>query len=203
MRADPSTTTSINSLLSLWLHECCRVFEDRLINGEDREWFRKLLNNILAKNFDFSWDEVSEASYTLMELSHMKIKSWAQDATINQVITQPRLIYCDYLVPGADPKVYQPVEELSTLSKVVQEYLDDYNSISTAPMKLVMFLDAMEHVSRITRVIKLPLGKLCLNKGSESEEPSSVLYWMHTLIIGFSLCLFVGLFCQEMPYYLG
>jgi dynein heavy chain len=34
---------------------------------------------------------------------------------------------------------------------VVEEYLEDYNSVSSAPMKLVMFLDAIEHVSRITR----------------------------------------------------
>ena len=40
--------------------------------------------------------------------------------------------------------------------QTVEEYLDDYNSVSNAPMKLVMFLDAIEHVSRITRVIRIP-----------------------------------------------
>lgn len=44
----------------------------------------------------------------------------------------------------------------STSPKVVEEYLEDYNSVSNAPMKLVMFLDAIEHVSRVTRVIRLP-----------------------------------------------
>lgn len=43
---------------------------------------------------------------------------------------------------------------MGRLVKVVEEYLEDYNSVSNAPMKLVMFLDAIEHVSRITRVIR-------------------------------------------------
>ena len=27
----------------LWMHECCRVFHDRLINREDKSWFTKLI----------------------------------------------------------------------------------------------------------------------------------------------------------------
>ena len=39
-------------------------------------------------------------------------------------------------------------------AKVVEEALEDYNSVTNAPMKLVMFLDAIEHVSRVCRVIR-------------------------------------------------
>lgn len=34
--------------------------------------------------------------------------------------------------------------------------------MSNAPMKLVLFLDAIEHISRICRVIRLPLGNALL-----------------------------------------
>lgn len=54
---------------------------------------------------------------------------------------------------------------------MVEEYLEDYNSVSNAPMKLVMFLDAIEHVSRITRVIRLPLGNaLLLGVGGSGRQ---------------------------------
>ena len=57
------------------------------------------------------------------------------------------------------------------LVKVVEEYLEDYNSVSNAPMKLVMFLDAIEHVSRVTRVIRLPLGNaLLLGVGGSGRQ---------------------------------
>lgn len=49
--------------------------------------------------------------------------------------------------------------------------MDDYNSVSQAPMKLVMFLDAIEHVSRICRVIRLPLGNaLLLGVGGSGRQ---------------------------------
>ena len=66
----------------------------------------------------------------------------------------PRLHFAARAVPwraGADPRVYTQITDMSKLVKVVEEYLEDYNSVSNAPMKLVMFLDAIEHVSRITR----------------------------------------------------
>lgn len=53
----------------------------------------------------------------------------------------------------------------------MEEYLEDYNSVSNAPMKLVMFLDAIEHVSRVTRVIRLPLGNaLLLGVGGSGRQ---------------------------------
>lgn len=39
------------------------------------------------------------------------------------------------------------------LVKLIEGYLEDYNSTSTSPMKLVLFLDAIEHVSRICRLV--------------------------------------------------
>ena len=41
-------------------------------------------------------------------------------------------------------------------------YLDEYNSLSKAPMHLVMFRFAIEHVSRVSRVLKQENGHLLL-----------------------------------------
>ena len=50
---------------------------------------------------------------------------------------------------------------MDELQKLIEEYLDDYNS-QYVPMPLVLFGDAIEHVTRISRVIRLPLGNALL-----------------------------------------
>lgn len=45
-------------LLQLWYHECCRVFQDRLVNNEDRDWFDALLKSRISTDFELDPDEV-------------------------------------------------------------------------------------------------------------------------------------------------
>ena len=60
---------------------------------------------------------------------------------------------------------------MSRLVKVVEEYLDDYNGNTTTPMKLVMFLDAIKHVARISRIIRQPRGNaLLLGMGGSGRQ---------------------------------
>ncbi len=44
----------------------------------------------------------------------------------------------------------------------ITEYLEDLNSGSKHQMKLVMFLDACDHVNRICRILKQPKGNALL-----------------------------------------
>ncbi len=54
---------------------------------------------------------------------------------------------------------------------ICEEYLDDYNQINTAQMKLVLFLDALRHVCRISRIIRQPLGNaLLLGVGGSGRQ---------------------------------
>lgn len=59
-------------------------------------------------------------------------------------------------------QVYQQVTDMPALSKLMETYLEDYNSTTVTPMKLVLFADAMEHVSRVCRIISQPLGNALL-----------------------------------------
>ena len=48
------------------------------------------------------------------------------------------------------------------VSPAMEHYLKEYNSVSTAPMPLVMFKFAVEHTSRINRIIRQPEGHALL-----------------------------------------
>lgn len=41
----------------LWIHESTRVFHDRLINDEDRDFFKKLVIDLLKTKFKLNWKE--------------------------------------------------------------------------------------------------------------------------------------------------
>lgn len=56
----------------------------------------------------------------------------------------------------------------------ISEYLDDYNSMSKSPMKLILFLDACDHVARICRVLRQPQGNaLLLGVGGSGRQSLS------------------------------
>ncbi|CAM9544257.1 unnamed protein product [Chrysoparadoxa australica] len=135
-------------LARLWLHESQRVFADRLTCKEDKEWFTGLLKERMDNGLkQVPWEEA--------------------------VGTDPntKVICGDFMVPGADPKIYEEIKDHANLQSTVEEYLQDYNSESKQPMQLVMFGDAIEHVARISRVIRQPMGNaLLLGVGGSGRQ---------------------------------
>lgn len=53
----------------------------------------------------------------------------------------------------------------------MEEYMEDYNQINTAKLKLVLFMDAVQHVCRISRILRQPLGNaLLLGVGGSGRQ---------------------------------
>ena len=75
------------------------------------------------------------------------------------------LLYGNYADPTVlvESRIYEEVTDIEKLKGSMNEYLEDYNQTTKGPqMNLVLFLNAIEHVSRISRVINLPLGNALL-----------------------------------------
>jgi dynein heavy chain, axonemal len=57
------------------------------------------------------------------------------------------------------------------MQKRIEEYLEEYNGQTKNPMRLVMFLDACDHISRISRVLRQPSGNcLLLGVGGSGRQ---------------------------------
>ncbi len=61
-------------------------------------------------------------------------------------------VIADFMVPGADPRIYEEVTDMSQLQPTIEEYLNDYNAESKQPMPLVMFMDAISHVASCAEI---------------------------------------------------
>jgi hypothetical protein len=51
---------------------------------------------------------------------------------------------------------------VQVLRQMIDGFLEEYDSESKQPMRLVLFMDAIEHVSRINRILRLALGNALL-----------------------------------------
>lgn len=72
------------------------------------------------------------------------------------------LFFGDFGDPDTDSKDYDEIVNFKTLTTSMDAYLAEYNQVSKAPMSLVMFKFAIEHISRVSRVLKQDNGHLLL-----------------------------------------
>jgi len=62
----------------------------------------------------------------------------------------------------AEHKLYDEIEDLDQLSDTVKLGLEEYNNINKSPMDLIIFRYVLEHLSRISRVLKQDGGHALL-----------------------------------------
>ncbi|KAG2448089.1 hypothetical protein HYH02_007114 [Chlamydomonas schloesseri] len=137
----PSTCQSKDTLMRLWLHESCRVFHDRLINNEDKEYFKKMLVELINKH------GLGNSSYDDL-FGHGKY-----------------IMFGDWIKLGLDreERRYEEIgQDVSKVVSVLEEYLDEYNLSNTNALNLVFFMDAVEHITRIARILRQPRGNAML-----------------------------------------
>ncbi|XP_078741508.1 dynein axonemal heavy chain 2-like [Lampetra fluviatilis] len=133
LRAHKDSHDSRASIARLWVHECFRVFSDRLVDVRDAEAFTGLLSEQLAATFDLTYHNLCPSR-------------------------QPP-IFGDFMRDG----VYEDITDFQALRVFMEQQLEDYNrSPGALPMSLTLFRDAIEHVTRIVRVIRQPRGNMLL-----------------------------------------
>jgi dynein heavy chain len=134
----PQSVPNEEIFYKLWLNESFRVFYDRLINEDDRDWFGTLCLELLVKNFKQNPDR--------------------EDLYVNN-----RVMFGDLLKLDSPTQFYENITDKKKLLKILHNSLEDYNAEgASSKMNLVLFDDALEHILRIGRVLKQPRGHIML-----------------------------------------
>ncbi|KAM5307672.1 dynein axonemal heavy chain 2 [Glossophaga mutica] len=134
LRANKDFHDTKASITRLWIHECFRVFSDRLVDAADTEAFVVILSDKLGSFFDLTFH--------------------------NLCPNKRSPIFGDFM---REPKVYEDLTDLTVLKTAMETALNEYNmSPAVVPMYLVLFREAIEHITRIVRVIGQPRGNMLL-----------------------------------------
>ncbi|XP_039087571.1 dynein heavy chain 2, axonemal [Hyaena hyaena] len=112
----------------------CLVFSDRLVDAADMEAFMCIISDKLGSFFDLTFH--------------------------NLCPNKRPPIFGDFM---REPKVYEDLTDLAALKAAMETALREYNlSPTVVPMQLVLFREAIEHITRIVRVIGQPRGNMLL-----------------------------------------
>ncbi|CAH8871669.1 unnamed protein product [Trichobilharzia szidati] len=138
LQGDLNIVRDKQTLSKLFYHEAQRVFHDRLINQEDKNFFNQILSDMASKYFG----ETIEP----------------------ETFSKNPILFGDFLRPGVPraERYYEELYDIEKLKSLLMDYLDDYNLVMSKDVKLVFFVDAVEHVCRIARMIRQDRGNALL-----------------------------------------
>ena len=145
-----NTISDTNGLVRLWAHEALRLFQDRLVLPEEKEWCDKLVDKIASQCFPNITSEALERPILFTDL----IKKEYISCDKNDLIVN---------IEGKLKRFYE--EELN--------------------VPLVIFDSVLEHILRIDRVLKQPIGHLLLvgQSGVGKTTLSRFVAWLNNLTV--------------------
>eukprot|EP00163_Fabomonas_tropica_P009916 TRINITY_DN1985_c0_g1_i1.p1 TRINITY_DN1985_c0_g1~~TRINITY_DN1985_c0_g1_i1.p1 ORF type:complete len:4225 (-),score=1474.45 TRINITY_DN1985_c0_g1_i1:598-13272(-) len=142
--AKPDLYPTTFSIARLWIHECWRVWGDRMATEADRNRFGDLVLDTSRKYFP------GENS--------------------DEMHARPMLYTTFMNTSGHDTEViYQSVKDYDQLQKFLLDKLTQYNESHPA-MDLVLFEDAMDHICRIARILQSVGNALLIGVGGSGKQ---------------------------------
>ncbi|CAI6363283.1 unnamed protein product [Macrosiphum euphorbiae] len=144
-----SRCKTLEKMFRLWVHETWRVFGDRLVHDDDRNILFEIMKtasyNCLRQPMDVYLSDLMPIEESFLNSDHLR-----------------NLFYGNYMDPDSDKKIYDEVHSEKLLIKRMEYYLNEYNTMSKSPLSMVMFKFAIEHVSRVSRVLQQDNGHVLL-----------------------------------------
>lgn len=134
-QATPDFFQSGKQFVRLWRNEVIRVFGDRLVSDSDRQFVDKLISTLVVNSFEADEDYITKSPILFGDFRHALQEEHA--------------------------RLYEDLLDYTAVKAIFQEILSEYND-RVNPMNLVLFDDALDHLTRIHRVIRMKRGHALL-----------------------------------------
>lgn len=133
-----------STFAKIWAHETLRVFGDRLIDQNDNDWLFGKLKQIVSEqfreNFELLFQESGDGSPVTQE-------------------TLKNLMFGSYFDTDSDTnKRYEEVVDLDQFLRLAENCLSEYNSSHKNKMDIVLFDYALQHLSKVCRILTMSCG---------------------------------------------
>uniref|UniRef100_A0A2K6C8M7 Dynein axonemal heavy chain 10 n=1 Tax=Macaca nemestrina TaxID=9545 RepID=A0A2K6C8M7_MACNE len=132
---NPERFQTVAQMVRVWRNECLRVFHDRLISETDKQLVQQHLGDLVTEHFN---DDV-------------------------EVVMRDPILFGDFRMAlhEGEPRIYEDIQDYEAAKALFQEILEEYNESNTK-MNLVLFDDALEHLTRVHRIIRMDRGHALL-----------------------------------------
>ncbi|NXD07257.1 DYH10 protein, partial [Nothocercus nigrocapillus] len=131
----PERFQTVAQMVRVWRNECLRVFHDRLINEADKALVQGHIKHLIEENFP---DDLEPAM-------------------------RDPILFGDFrtALSEGEPRIYEDIQDYDAAKALFQEILEEYNEVNIK-MNLVLFDDALEHLIRVHRIIRMDHGHALL-----------------------------------------
>jgi len=140
LMTNPKSISTAEIFARLWIHECMRIFGDRLVTQEDRDWLQNFIAGVLSNRFRYEW-------------------------TVEDIFQKRNIIFtdCYRLENDVKDRPYEEVTDIKRLVQILNDVQIDYNDRNmNNKLELVFFEDAICYIIRIARTLRQKRGSCLL-----------------------------------------
>eukprot|EP00466_Bigelowiella_natans_P011733 jgi/Bigna1/49976/estExt_Genewise1.C_620014 len=139
LQSTPDVFKTAASFIRLWRSENMRIFHDRLVSNEDRKKMVRVIDDLAIGEFPGESAEIQREPCIFGDFKYVG------DAKME-----------------GEPRLYEEIDDFKLVEKIFMGVLDEHNEDSEEKMNLVLFQDALDHLVRIHRILKMQRGNALL-----------------------------------------